>query len=460
MTNHNKVLPMYQRFTALILLIILSFSLGACGDITATSVGTSGSASNAASTQALATATKPVASLTTSVVISNAVNSGTMLQIFPTLEDIFATTTAIHIEKDLDMPSYGYRSHYTLTPQGNNFVGEADFQATNGASGRPLYDTTMVLTTTVTIETPQIQSFLHSLTLMSIGQNEAANPGNNTYPKIAYQIDTAAGSLSLYSSFNDPNSWEMDFAGRHFTLEIDQDKMAADLKPYLHEELIDQLLSEASLDLRATATPAPAQPVASGTLGQLFPDLANLATIPTSLYIQDDLAEFSSGYTAHYSLSQQASGFTGTGEFQATNGVGADGMKHFNTDLVLTRTITIPLPVVQDFLQSVTQLPVQEGKYNPDLHLSDLYPVKNYQIATQDGLLTMRSIAQDTTPWAIDFAGREFVVNSPLAPQAISKLAPYLQHKDATTEVEQKAFIPAAPPTPEIAPTPTVLPLH
>ena len=217
--------------------------------------------------------------------------------------------------------------------------------------------------------------------------------------------------------------------------------------------VVTSVTPKPSASANVNATSPTASSVPTPTLSQVFPKLVNLPALATSMTIQNDYDALTYGYKAHYTLNRQTAGFIGTGEFSATNGAMAMGAKNpnapsfpYDTSLVLTRTITIPVNVVQGFLQDLTQLPVEEGHYDPFLSHTDDYPVENYQITTPEGVLNLKCTAQNNVPWGIDFAGREFVVNSPLAYQATIKVTRYLQLK-TTGEVINKAKRPVTPTT-------------
>jgi hypothetical protein len=82
---------------------------------------------------------------------------------------------------------------------------------------------------------------------------------------------------------------------------------------------------------------------------------------------------------------------------------------------------------------------MQEGYYKPFMEHTDDYPVFGYQVDSPAGTLSFYTVSQnsssgnkftqDNLPWAVYFNKREFVVNSPLASQALGKLRPYLHEE-------------------------------
>ncbi len=178
-----------------------------------------------------------------------------------------------------------------------------------------------------------------------------------------------------------------------------------------------------------------------GTLIQVFPALANL-TDATSFNLRDDWSGFINYVTkyANYNLKRNGNQFEGDADF------------HISVSQEATRHIVIPLNVAQAFLQTLEQIPLEEGPYTPKINQADTYLIDiAIQILTNAGPLDIFTNSQNdrnatgNAPWGVNFMGRTFVVNSDIPAKALDTLRPYL-HEEVIEELI-KAFDNALTPT-------------
>ena len=462
----DKFLLYRQKGPLLAPLLLLSLLLAACGDVTATQVtgattlpATTGQIFN---TTYAATSTPP-GPTQTAIPTTNGTTTETISQVFPELADLRSSASKLTIKDDYSNWTSNRTMEYTLTRQSNNFAGSGTFGETRVSQRPDKYKTV-----DITIPLSVVQDFLQNLTQTPItaGKYIPVMPVSDSYPDIEYLIDTPAGTLHFYTNsqnedLNNPSignnlPWGFTFANREFVINSPLVSQAlTPLKPYLHQEISQQLLD--SYETVETPTPtAKANNGASGPVGQVFPVLANSLLEQTSIItITDNYSSIGPGYEAGYSLNRTGNSFTGSAKISA-----------YTTQQNITLNIAIPPDVTKDFLQSLAQIPIEEGKYTPFIQHTDDYPDTSYQVETPYGVLDFYTQSQNKAdadssgfynlPWGFNFAGRIFTINSPLASQALDKLSPYLHQEVLRQALNGETLKPDPSPTgPMITPTKT-----
>jgi hypothetical protein len=186
-----------------------------------------------------------------------------------------------------------------------------------------------------------------------------------------------------------------------------------------------------SIGLAQTSNvPPPSSAAAANgpSLLRLFPELSNLDDAKV-LRIVDSWVGLSpkSPAVADYPLALKDTAFVGEAVF-SENAKG--GRK-----VTARRNIAIPRGVIQTFLRTVLQVPLEEKAYRPRINHTDDYPTLLFEVATKRGQLRITSSSQamnvkshwSRAPWAIIYANRTFVVSTTDIDFAIDPLYAYLK---------------------------------
>lgn len=174
-----------------------------------------------------------------------------------------------------------------------------------------------------------------------------------------------------------------------------------------------------------TTTPSAmtASALPSKTLVQVFPALANIQDA-TAIRVQNYWYGWTtSGLNSrseYYWLERKNNQFEGQGRLGLSS---------------TTAQVIVPFNAAQNFLQMLTQIPIEEGEYIPYIdHTDDDYKV-TVQVNTPTGTLCVFTQSQNkensnyNLPWGLQFGGRTFVVNSPIAAQALAELQSHLSEQ-------------------------------
>ena len=166
--------------------------------------------------------------------------------------------------------------------------------------------------------------------------------------------------------------------------------------------------------------------VPTTTIGEVFPLLTNLSATTSRVSISGQYtAKDKTGtlYFLYYNLSRQPDSFAGK-----------ERIAHYGLpDWEKESVITVSLNIMQDFLQSVSQTPVENAELTTFLPATD--NTLSVDIDTPDGSLQFYTASDnksaviafdDNVPWHFKFANRSFLINSPDVSQALSKLKAYL----------------------------------
>ena len=385
----------------------------------------------------------------------------TISQVFPELANLQASATNLTIRNDYGDMISNRTMEYTLTRQSSNFGGNGVFGETRAYKQPDKYKTV-----DITIPLSVVQDFLQNLTQIPItaGKYKPVMEATDSFPDIGYNVETPVGTLSFYTysgnedlyhpsvGYNLP--WGFSFANREFVIDSPLAAQAlSTLKPYLHEEVLQQLLDLDKTSETPTATSKPTG-LTSGTLSQIFPETANLATTANAIDFYQSNIDISQnnpvvGYEASYNLLHLQGDFRGSGEF-----------RFYNVPISQSYTFrdtVIPSQVAQDFLQTVTQIPMQAGKYAPYIDrkndpseigytITFNYERLNFHTSSQNKL-NASATEQNNLPWELDFNGQSFTITSPLVSQALAKLKPYL-HEEIIKQVVSANSAKPAPASP------------
>lgn len=124
---------------------------------------------------------------------------------------------------------------------------------------------------------------------------------------------------------------------------------------------------------------------------------------------------------ARYTLQRAATGFSGPAAFS----VGSTAPR------TATETILVPLAAVEQFLQTLSGALLREG-YEPRAPPSGgASPDVRIEMTHQTGALTLftRSPGADFLPWATEFEGRTYTIESTAPAKAFEALRPYLKRE-------------------------------
>ncbi|RKZ80057.1 MAG: hypothetical protein DRR19_24160 [Candidatus Parabeggiatoa sp. nov. 1] len=145
--------------------------------------------------------------------------------------------------------------------------------------------------------------------------------------------------------------------------------------------------------------------------------------------IQDEWIGLSSlaPLKAHYMLERHTNQFSGGASFSVG---GASGNPCKSVE-----DITIPVEVVQKFLQMLTRSPLEKGHYEPKITHTDDYPSIKITLQTDTGIVAFFTQSQGVghVPWGVTFEKTTYVINSDIPAKALEILKPYLK-KDERLE--------------------------
>ena len=135
---------------------------------------------------------------------------------------------------------------------------------------------------------------------------------------------------------------------------------------------------------------------------------------------------------AHYMLQPKAGGFLG----QATFSAGGDFSKEQMTD---SAEITIPIRVVQNFLNTLAEATLEDGPYEPYIEHTDDYPDLSIDLVFDGQTVSYQSQSQGGghVPWAVSIDTQTYVINSGIPMQAWALLSPYLK-QDKLQQLEDR----------------------
>jgi hypothetical protein len=180
----------------------------------------------------------------------------------------------------------------------------------------------------------------------------------------------------------------------------------------------------------------PVAGASAATLPELFPGLADLPDART-VVIELGWQGLSplSPVEANYRLELRDGQFEGKGRFKVASATA-------------TRDIVVPRDLMRAFLAAATRVALVEKKYQPRITHTDDYPTVTVAVQTKQGNVTIATRSQpqksasgnhwDSTPWAIDYSGRTFVVTSEDLDQALDPLWTRLQYDEVTGELAKQ----------------------
>jgi len=125
----------------------------------------------------------------------------------------------------------------------------------------------------------------------------------------------------------------------------------------------------------------------------------------------------------------------------------------------------VPDPVLDRFLDSLASAPVLSGPYKPFWDHTDDYPKLSITMGPREEPVVFFSESQgrDRVPWAIDFAGKRYVVPSDAPARALDLVRGYLEAglvASESTDPSRPRVVEATPsprPTPSLPPSPAEL---
>ncbi len=190
---------------------------------------------------------------------------------------------------------------------------------------------------------------------------------------------------------------------------------------------------------RPTLTPSP-------TFGPsaAVPGLAAALTTVTELHLRNDWDGLSATapQLAHFDLVKQDEGFTGVATFSA----GSSGRQP-QAAMTTTSAITIPQPVVTEFLQLLATTQARVGRYVPRIDHTDDYPNLLIELTTAAGPVVFfsQSQGQDHTPWGLSFGGGQYIIDTNIPNRAFTRLNPYLDYETQQLQIDALRFANASP---------------
>lgn len=146
-----------------------------------------------------------------------------------------------------------------------------------------------------------------------------------------------------------------------------------------------------------------------------------------SIRIRDDWNGLGLGQTAHYNLRRSANRFKGNATFTVGR-------------LSRVETISIPLDVVQTFLRTLGDSPLENRKYSPRIRHTDDYPSLRIELELENKTVSFitESQGKNHVPWAVTIQGKTYVIESDVPARALATLDPYLKH-EVLRELKEKA---------------------
>lgn len=289
--NQSRTGRLRQRWISGLTFLWLSLSLGlaACGEaspipapITILPPAVTQALTTAAATTS-ATKTTPATSAPTT--LTPASSKGTLVQIFPALSDLAATTTTLSIQDDWSGMGFGYShrtAHYNLERQPNGeFNGTVVFQLGT-------YPVPSEAVRAVKIPTAVAHTFLQSLLAipMQEGQPKPQNTSTDDYPDYTLYLKVGSNPLVIHSTSQEQNRvpWTVSFAGHQYFVDSDEPTRAlANLSLYMAQDVLSQLEKDILKTPEPTypptsnrnAAPTPTPVLQPSTLSQKYALLAH-----------------------------------------------------------------------------------------------------------------------------------------------------------------------------------------
>jgi hypothetical protein len=150
-------------------------------------------------------------------------------------------------------------------------------------------------------------------------------------------------------------------------------------------------------------------------------DLSQLINA-SSIHIEDDWTglSFLAPLEAHYDLTRQGNVFIGKAHFSVAR---------YQRARTADEDISIPIEVVQDFLEMLSQSPAVYGNYAPRIEWTDDYPSLVIEISMETETISFHSKSQGEghVPWGLDQKGHMYIINSNQPAKALAILEPYFK---------------------------------
>lgn len=236
--------------------LLLGLLLTACADNTPSptaviSAATIAPSVTVAAVTATASSSTPAVTATT---IAPTLTKGKLREVFPALAKL-SDATEFRIRDDWDGLSSiaALIAHYWLERNGNQFEGEAVFDAGAPSSIGGFNPEFRETIREVAIPLDTAQKFLQMLTEIPLeeGQYKPKIDHTDDYPTIEFQIETENGLLRIFNESQDNQPWGASFAGRTFIINSDAPAKAfSALAPYLKKDTLKTLTQNLG-----TATP-------------------------------------------------------------------------------------------------------------------------------------------------------------------------------------------------------------
>lgn len=123
---------------------------------------------------------------------------------------------------------------------------------------------------------------------------------------------------------------------------------------------------------------------------------------------------------AEYHLRRDGKSLAGVGRFW----VGPE-----SSQLEDSAIVTIPIDQARKFLAELSSVSPRPGIYEPKLTHTDDYPLLSISLATPAGTIRLYSSSQGPghVPWAMEYGGKTFVIDSSAPDQALDRLRPFLK---------------------------------
>lgn len=173
-----------------------------------------------------------------------------------------------------------------------------------------------------------------------------------------------------------------------------------------------------------SATPPSSSPlIPLGTLAEIYPELRGLAAAPSFTIDMYDLTWAGSvSVTLRCPLARTRTDFDGTcsGRIETRT-----AQRQYELP------VNIPADAVERFLRELTTMPVAEGPYRrPQVgrQIVDVYTNLEFVISSEAGPVRVFSVLTPSIdrPWAVEYGGRQMVVESDAPLQAYQAIRPYL----------------------------------
>ena len=171
-----------------------------------------------------------------------------------------------------------------------------------------------------------------------------------------------------------------------------------------------------------TESPSIMAPIATSVIPTPEVVFAQL-TQARSIKIEDEWIGLShiAPIEAHYDLRRQNGAFSGKANFSVAY--------YYREKHTAVENIVIPEDMALSFLRTLAQSPTEYGYYEPRIEHTDDYPSISIQIELEGESLKFytESQGEDHVPWALDWKGSTFVINSDQPAKALALLEPYLK---------------------------------